>query len=136
MIAAVEVNAILITILTIVLAAAIGVPTTLLAINLRSTNKRLTMIEDKQDAQLAKQQRIEKEISALETSQARCKTACKSEFVSAESWIRSEGYNRQQLDRISQSLSELKGNLGIVDKLPQICADISRNVVKEMKREG
>jgi len=58
-----------------------------------------------------------------------CKQNCFQTFVEKEDWLREAGNNRVKLDEVSATLNRIDGKLQIMDKLPEIC----RSIAKEMK---
>lgn len=62
-----------------------------------------------------------------------CKQDCDRNTVSKEDWVRSEGYTRQALGRVSDQLSRMDGKLSVVEKLPEICGAIARQVGEQIK---
>ena len=58
---------------------------------------------------------------------------CERSFVDKELFLRETGFTRRTLEAVSSSLNKLDGKLTVVEKLPKICGDISREIVREMK---
>ena len=61
------------------------------------------------------------------------KTDCQRDFVSSEAWVRSEGYTRHKLDQLIESVATMAGSLKIVEQLPQIMGQITREIFKAAK---
>lgn len=55
------------------------------------------------------------------------------DFVVKEDWVRSEGYTRKELKDITATLSRMEGKLDVTEKLPEICGQIAREIVKQSK---
>ncbi|MHC4620350.1 MAG: hypothetical protein ACYTEQ_21585 [Planctomycetota bacterium] len=73
------------------------------------------------------------DVTGLEKDFRDCKLDCDRTFVSAELFLRETGYTRRSLETLTASVNRMEGKLTVVDQLPQICGDISREIVKEMR---
>jgi len=114
------------TVFAVVIGGCLSVVGSLIVLNLRSIKQCITKFE----------RRIEKQDNAvreLETGFTACKIDCDRTFVNSEVFLRETGFARRTLENLSSSVSRLEGKLTVVEKLPQICGDISREIVKEMK---
>lgn len=98
----------------------------LIVLNLRSIKHCLR----NQDRQVEKTQ---DDIKQLQTNFMSCKIDCDRTFVQSEVFLRETGFARRALESLTASINRLDGKLTVVEKLPQICGDISRGIVKEMK---
>ena len=67
---------------------------------------------------------------------SKCKVDCERNFVNSEIFLRETGYTRRSVQSLTESVNRMEGTLRVVEKLPQICGDISREIVKEMKNGG
>jgi len=106
---------------------------TLIVLNLRSIKSCIrgwTQRIDKQDQEL---DRAKKEVRTLGIEMRDCKVDCERSFVSAELFLRETGFTRRSIEHLTSSVNRIEGKFSIVDKLPQICGDISREIVREMK---
>jgi len=65
-----------------------------------------------------------------------CKTDCNRNFVSKEDWLREAGYSRDQLDKLNQTLNRIDGKMLVMEKLPEICGTIAREISKQIKPSG
>jgi len=74
----------------------------------------------------------ESRISAMGDRLSQCRLDSRRDLTSKEDWIRSEGYTRRELKQVSETLLRLEGHITVVDKLPQICADIAGHVVERL----
>jgi hypothetical protein len=72
-------------------------------------------------------------MKVLGTDFQKCKVDCERSYVKTEVFLRETGFARRALEGLTASVNRLDGKLTVVEKLPQICGDISRNIVKEMK---
>ncbi len=105
----------------ILLSAAATLIGTLVLWNLKQLVKRL----DTHEIDIAQ---IKKDFSL-------CKVDCERNNVSKEDWVRSEAFTRDKLDKVSATLNRIEGQLGIVDKIPQIAGAISREIAATITRE-
>jgi len=90
--------------------------------NLRAISTSQTKLEVRQDS-------LEKDFRLLAAKPAECVR----DFVGKEDWVRSEGYTRKELKDITTTLSRMEGKLNITDKLPEVCGQIAREIVKQSK---
>ncbi len=105
------------------LAAIVGA---LVIFNLRQLSAWIEKIEARQDAQNGEMRKLSADFVA-------CKQDCDRNTVSKEDWVRSEGYTRRGIDKLSQQLAGMDGKLGVVEKLPEICGSIAREVAKQIE---
>lgn len=117
-------------------AALLGIVGSLIILNLRAIktgqNKFVERVE-KQDARIEKTQN---KVSDVGREFAECKVDCERNFVNSELFLRETGYTRRSIESLSQSVNRIEGTLLVVEKLPQIYGDISREIAKEMKNGG
>ena len=106
----------------LLLSAAAALVGALVLWNLRTLCKRLDAVDRRMN-------KLEGEQKLL----AGRKENCQRDFVSSEAWIRSETYTRQKLDKIAESVATLAGSLKVVEQMPQICGQIARDIIREMK---
>ena len=76
----------------------------------------------------------DEEIKQIHANFAACKIDCDRNTVNKEDWVRSEGYTRQEIKRLTDVLSRIEGKLSIIEKLPQITGQIVKSVVEELKK--
>jgi len=107
------------TIVASVAGAAIVVVGTLIVLNLRSIKDSVGKAEGS--------------VENLKNKQVACKVDCERTFVDKELFLRETGFARRSLENLNASVNRLDGKLTVVEKLPQICGDISREIVKEMR---
>jgi hypothetical protein len=96
--------------------------------NFRQLGHRLDRLELNQEDT---RERLNKQVK----DQAACKIECSREFVSAESYVRSEAYNRQKIDEIATNLSKMMGNMNVVQQLPHISGEIAASVTRQVLSE-
>jgi hypothetical protein len=114
------------TIVVAIIGSLLSLVGTLLILNLRSIQSWLRKAEQRFTSN-------ETDIKSLQTSFGKCKIDCERNFVDQESFLRETGLQRRTLEKINDSVNRLDGKLTVVEKLPGICGDIARAVVKEMK---
>ena len=71
-------------------------------------------------------------IDQIDISIRDCKVDCHREFVTAESFVRSESYTRKKLDQVLEGLAGLTARVQVADKLPEIAGNIAREIVAHM----
>ena len=121
------------TVVAIIAAALLAIVGSLIVLNLRSIKsciRSFTQRVDKQDNQIEK---AKDDMKSLGKDFTKCKVDCERSFVSAELFLRETGFTRRSIETLNQSVNRMEGKLTVVEKLPQICGDISREIVKEMK---
>jgi hypothetical protein len=105
--------------LSVILGGAATICSSMVLFNLRLMTRRIEKVETAQ---------------GVMTSQlTACKQDCDRNTVSKEDWVRSEGFTRQALGRVSDQLSRMDGKLSVVEKLPDICGAIARQVGEQIK---
>lgn len=102
-----------------IIGSAVIVVGTLIVLNLRSIKHYARGAEDN--------------VKNIENRLRDCKVDCDKSFVDKELFLRETGFTRRTLENLSTSVNQLDGKLTVVEKLPQICGNISREIVKEMK---
>lgn len=98
----------------------------LVILNLRSLSACIKEIKGRQDTHDGQMRKLGEKFAA-------CKVDCDRNTVSKEDWVRSEGYTRQAMGRLSDQLSRMDGKLSVVEKLPDICGAIARQVGEQIK---
>ncbi len=78
----------------------------------------------------------DQKIDKLNRTLSDCRIACKSDTVSKEDWVRSEGYARRELKEVTHSLNRIEGRLDVVDKLPEVCISVAREVANQVAKAG
>jgi len=124
------------TLVAVLVGGCLAIVGSLIVLNLRSIKSCLrgfTARSDRQDKQIEKNQ---EKLGSIGTGFAECKVDCERNFVSAELFLRETGYTRRSMQSLTESVNRMEGKLTVVEKLPQICGDISREIVKEMKNGG
>ena len=124
------------TVVIMVAAGLLGVVGSLIILNLRSikTGQRdFTQRVDKQDVRIDK---AGDDMKALGSDFQKCKVDCERNFVSAELFLRETGFTRRSIQSLTTSVNRIEGKLTVVEQMPKIVGDISREIVKEMKKNG
>jgi len=88
---------------------------------------------DRQDKEIRESK---DDVALLAQRMAECKVDCERQFVSSESFIKSEAYTRKKLDGIAESFSALQGEIKIAARLPEIVGNITREVVKNINQDN
>lgn len=117
----------------VIVGGCLAIVGSLIVLNLRSIKNCVrgwTQRIDKQESQIESTQR---DVNRLGTEMRDCKIDCERSFVSAELFLRETGFTRRSIETMTASVNRIEGKLTVVEKLPQICGDISREIVKEMK---
>ena len=94
--------------------------------------KRLTDRLDKQDIAIGA---VKANNDIFAASLANCKVDCHRNFVTGEAFLRETGFTRRTLETQTAALNRMEGQFTLVDKLPAIVGEISRNIVNEMKKK-
>ena len=109
-----------------IIGAVIVVVGALIVLNLRSIKHCVRGIDQRTT-------RAEDKVESVQSNFAACKVDCDRTFVDKELFLRETGFTRRTLENLNASVNKLDGKLTVVEKLPQICGDISREIVREMK---
>jgi len=75
-------------------------------------------------------------ISEIEKSQTQCQKECARDFVDKVDWIRNVNKSEKSFDSLIKITSEIKGTMKFIEKLPQLCGEVVRQVVNEKKGSG
>jgi hypothetical protein len=123
------------TVVITLLSGFLSLITVLLTLYLRSINANTQTLRARIDNHEKRFESVDKDIECLSTHVNDYKIDFERRFVPTELFLRETGFTRRKLDELCASVNRLEGNLTVVDKLPQICGDIARAVVSEMKKE-
>ncbi len=115
-------------IITIIMSSLASIISALVLYNLNTISKR-------QDIADAKMERFELSLADIKKEQAVCKIDCGREFVSAESYVRSEAYNRNKIDKIDNNMATLLGQMEYIKQIPEASAQIAGNVARQIIQE-
>lgn len=115
-----------VTIIASIIGAAIIVVGTLIVLNLRSIKHGVRGVDQRVN-------KTEDNVKNVQLGFSACKVDCERTFVDKELFLRETGFTRRSLENLNASVNRLDGKLTVVEKLPQICGDISREIVKEMR---
>lgn len=101
----------------------------LIVLNLKSIKNCLRSVTDRLNKQESRIDKTSDEVKALQIN-------CERTFVPNELFLRETGFARRSMENATASINRVEGKLDVVDKLPQICGDISREIVKQMQSRG
>ena len=113
-------------IVAVLVGGCLAIVGSLIVFNLRSIKQCLQ--KNREDVK-----KPQNDVRVLQTNFAGCKIDCDRTFVTSEHFLRETGFTRRTLESLTATVNRLEGKLTVVEKLPQICGDISREIVKEMK---
>ena len=106
-------------ILSVILGGAATICSSMVLFNLRSMTRRIEKIETAQAAM------------------ADHKSDCRKDFVDKVDYIRSVNSLEATMKDLIKASAEIKGSMAgsaqLIEKMPQICGSIARDIVKEMK---
>ncbi len=119
--------------IAVVVGGCLSVVGALIVLNLSAIKKCIreqVIRNDKQDDNIKD---CDTGVNQLSQRMSDCKVDCDRTFVTGEAFLRETGFTRRSLEKVTSGVDRLDGKLTVVEKLPQICGDISREIVKEMK---
>ena len=123
--------------LVVVLAAALlSIVGSLIIVNLRSIKTCVRNFAVRVDRQDSKIETTREELKKLYRDIASCKVDCDRNTVSKEDWVRSEGFTRKEIKEVAGTLNRIEGKISIVEKIPDICGGIVREVVTQLNHNG
>jgi len=99
-----------------------GLVGALVIFNLQSLK---AVIKDVKAKQIAQDQKIEKLIER--------KNTCSQDYVGKVEYIRAVNSLEDGLKELIRSVAMLNGTMKLIEKMPDICGTIARDIVKEMK---
>jgi len=99
----------------------------LVLLNLQSISKCIRGLTGRVD-------KHDDELKDVRQVMSTCKVDCDRNTVSKEDWVRSEGYTRRGIEKLSEQMAGLDGKMCVVEKLPEIAGTIARSVAQEMKK--
>lgn len=114
------------TIVASIIGAVIVVVGSLIVLNLRTIKHCVRGADQKIN-------KAEDDVKTIQTDFAKCKVDCGRTFVDKELFLRETGFTRRSLEKVTASVNRIEGKLTIVEQLPQIVGDVSKNIVKEMR---
>lgn len=106
----------------ICLSAAATLISSLVLFYLKSLNIKIEKIDSRVDRVEDRQDRI-----------GRQKSECQRDFVDKVDYIREVTANRNATEKLMALVSELNGKMTVVEQMPQVCASVAGQIVKEMK---
>ena len=119
-----------------IVGALLSIVGSLIVLNLKSIKNCLRPITDRLNKQEERIDKASDEVKALQTGFGECKVDCERTFVASELFLRETGFARRSMENATASINRVEGKLDVVDKFPQICGDISREIVKQMQSRG
>jgi len=108
----------MIQILSIALGASATLISSMILLNLKAMERRITVVES--DIKEA----------------ANRKDQCRQDFVDKVDYIRNYTTTEKRQVKMLEGIGEIKGSMTVFEKMPQICGNIASQVVKEMKKEN
>jgi len=75
----------------------------------------------------------ETELKTLRSELSQYKIDCEKTFVDGGLFLRETGWLRRSFEQLISSVNRLEGKLTIADKLPEICGEITRTIVAELR---
>lgn len=120
----------------VIATALLGIVGSLIILNLRAIKgclRTFTQRVEKQEKQIEKAQ---EKLTGIGTDFQKCKVDCERSFVSTELFLRETGFTRRSMQNLTTSVNRIEGKLTVVEQMPKIVGDISREIVKEMKNGG
>ncbi len=72
-------------------------------------------------------------VSNTITDQANCKNECTRTYVDKVDFIRNVTKQENTLESLLKATSEIKGNMAIIEKIPQLCGEVVRQIARELK---
>lgn len=117
------------TIVASIVGAAIVIVGSLIVLNLRSIKHCVKGVDNRIT-------KTEGKVESVQLNFAACQVNCERTFVPKEAFLRETGFQRRSLDNLTAGMNRLEGKLTVVEQLPKIVGDISREVVKEMNKGG
>lgn len=121
------------TIVIVVVGGCLAIVGSLIVLNLRSIKGCLRNFTERMNRQDKTISNVQRDIMNLQSTYTACRLDCDRTFVGGEVFLRETGFARRSLESLTASVNRLDGKLTVVEKLPQICGDISRAIVSEMK---
>ena len=110
-------------ILSIIISAAVALVTGMVLLYLRTISQQSVSQNTRIDA-----------IENDQKEAAKRKDQCRQDFVDKVDYIREVTKLESTQTEMLKVLSEIKGSLTVIEKLPEICGNIASEVVKEMKQ--
>ena len=126
-------NAVPLNVVAVLVGGCLAIVGSLIVLNLRSIKQCLRSYGQRIDKQDNHIEKTQTDVKIVQTSFSSCKVDCERSFVNKELFLRETGFSRRTLENVTAAVNRLDGKLTVVEKLPQICGDISREIVKEMK---
>lgn len=124
------------TVVVVLAAALLGIVGSLIILNLRSIKTCIRNFAERVDKQDTSIEKAREELKKFYQDMASCKVDCDRNNVSKEDWVRSEGFTRREIKDIAGTLNRIEGKFAVVEKIPEICGNIVREVVTQLNNNG
>lgn len=110
-----------------------GLVGALVVLNLQSLKASITKLADQQRSDIARIETTQK-IHGEEIRQlSERRQLCQQDFVGKVEYIRSANTIEESVKELTKSVAELNGSMKVIERMPQICGAIARDIVKEMQ---
>ncbi len=77
---------------------------------------------------------LDTKVSNVVADQAACKNECTRTYVDKVDFIRNVTKQERTLESLIRITAEIKGGLAIIEKIPQLCGEVTRQIVKDFKK--
>lgn len=121
---------------SVIIGGCLAIVGSLIVFNLRSIKSCLSSFTQRIDRQDILIEKAGDEVKGLTTNMSACKVDCDRNTVSKEDWVRSEGYTRKEIKELASTLNRIEGKITVVEKIPEICGGIVREVVTQLNNGG
>jgi len=124
------------TLVAVLVGGCLAIVGSLIVLNLRSIKSCLSSFTQRIDRQDILIEKAGDEVRGLTMNMSACKVDCDRNTVSKEDWVRSEGYTRKEIKELASTLNRIEGKITVVEKIPEICGGIVREVVTQLNNGG
>jgi uncharacterized protein YoxC len=108
--------------LATVISAAAGIISGLILMLLTSIKSDLRAISARVDLQDAKIERLTER-----------RNLCNQDYVGKVEYIRSVNSLEESMKKVTEGVAVLNGSMRVIEQMPQICGNIAKEIVKEMR---
>ena len=122
-------------VVAVLVGGCISVVGALIVLNLRSIKKCIASLGERIDKQDDKIEKFETGVNQFYRDMTACKVDCDRTNVSKEDWVRSDAFTRQKLDNLADTLNRMNGKLQVIQKLPEICGNIAREIAAQINMQ-
>jgi hypothetical protein len=120
------------TVITVIVGGALTLACTVVAIYLKSIKAYMSKQDDRIEKTGDKIEKLATAASDLHVAFACCKVDCDREFVLKGDYLAEVGKARRSMDTVSASLNRIEGQLTVMEKVPQLCGEVVKQVVSEL----